>query len=102
MYDIYDMYEPALFAILVETIIKRIKSARKIVGSGPVVTAQLGKHVFKVNNSLNGFVSCTNEDEGRTGVSRTMHYPYEDDSECGLKNLIEMINESWFACERND
>jgi hypothetical protein len=57
---------------------------------------------FKVSNTHGGFVSCTCEETGTTGVSRTTYYPYICDSDeetiyplCGL---MEMVNEAWYQC----
>lgn len=57
---------------------------------------------IKVSNVHGGFVSCSDEDTGDTGVSRTMYYPFFIDSEegaiAGLRSLVEMINEAWYLC----
>jgi hypothetical protein len=101
-YDICEAYEPELVCTLVKNIVGRIERRRNEIGFGPVVATEFGKYIFKVNNSLNGFVSCSNTDTGHTGISNTLYYPYyEDDDNGGLKNLVEMINESWHLCENN-
>lgn len=99
-YDICDAYEPVSVALLVEELVLRIKSRESDECLGSVVSAQLGSSVFKVNNSLNGFVSCSDVDEGCTGVSNTLYYPYyEGEDNDGLKNLLEMVNEAWYAAD---
>ena len=60
------------------------------------------RYQIKVSNTHGGFVSCTDEDTGDTGVSRTMYYPFFIDDEegalAGLQSLVEMINEAWYQC----
>lgn len=103
IYDICDEFEPTSVADAVECILCRLK-AKEVCNPaclGPVVTCELGSFTFKVSNKHRGFVSCSDNDNGCTGVSRTEYYPYytdDDGSDDGLKNLIEMMNEAFYAC----
>ena len=59
----------------------------------------LGGYQFKVINRVGGTVSCSRN--SYTTVSNTLYKPFPNDGdhstkEC-CKNLIEMINEAWFA-----
>lgn len=60
------------------------------------------RYQIKVSNTYGGFVSCTDEDTGDTGVSRTTYYPFFIDDEegalAGLQSLVEMINVAWYQC----
>lgn len=60
----------------------------------------LGDYIFKVNNTVGGFVSCSDSDH--TTVSETLYLPFPNDGEHEpkemWKNLIDMINEAWYAC----
>jgi len=99
IYDICDEFEQQSVAELVIALVGRLE--RNLATMGRVVSCELGKYIFKVCNKHGGFVSCSDTEEGMTGVSSTMYYPYyqdADDEDAGLKNLIEMVNEAFYTC----
>jgi hypothetical protein len=61
-------------------------------------------YIIKVNNTLGGWVSVSDENTGDTGVSNTMYYPFFKDDEdgyfAGLCSLADMINEAWYICNK--
>ena len=61
-------------------------------------------YIIKVNNTLGGWVSVSDENTGDTGVSNTMYYPFYKDDEgsyfAGLCSLASMINEAWYLCNK--
>lgn len=62
-------------------------------------TFKLHGYVFKVYNYYHGWVSCSNSEQ--TSVSYTEYLPYPNDGEhdkkeC-YKNLLDMMNEAWYA-----
>ena len=67
-----------------------------------ILTKDVWNYQVKVNNRMKGFVSCSEETLGITGVSRTEYKPFFYDEEegyfSGLCNLAQMINEAWYNC----
>lgn len=68
-----------------------------------IVDFEVCGFLFRVHNEHRGFVSCSKED--RTSVSYTEYYPYPNDGdhdkkEC-YKELIDMMNEAWYSCNRH-
>ncbi|UKK52693.1 hypothetical protein [Prevotella sp. E2-28] len=103
VYDICDAFTAEEFAGAVISVLSGITehSEKRPIVIGQVVTVQLGKYIFKVSNKHKGFVSCSDTENGCTGTSETMYFPYyydSDDPDAGLKNLIEMMNEAFYAC----
>lgn len=103
VYDICEDFTMEEVADLVNDIVTKIQKrvtpySISLCGQ---ITANLGKYQFDVSQRLKGTVSCSDTEEVETAVSKTAYFPYYYDSEdpdAGLKNLIEMINESWYHC----
>ncbi len=102
VYDICEVYEKEDVAKMVATFANKLDRYHRH------EEYKLGKHKFKVSNTIRGFVSCSNIEDGNTSVSNTLYIPFycetneeteEVECEDGLRNLIEMINEAWYACE---
>ncbi len=95
--EIYDMYDE----IPTEELYSSIEKATFKMNLGArVVSFEVCGYQFKVNNILRGYVSCSNDEQ--TSVSYTEYLPYpidgeHDKKEC-YKNLIDMMNEAWYAC----
>ena len=94
--EIYDMVD----AIPQEHICDVLCKEEVSLNTRNVFQFRLGDYIFKVNNTHGGFVSCT--DENGTGVSYTLYYAFPNDGEHEpkemWKNLIDMMNEAWYAC----
>ena len=69
-----------------------------------ILTNDVWNYQVKVNNRMKGFVSCSEDTLGITGVSRTEYKPFFYDEEegyfSGLCNLAQMINEAWYNCNK--
>lgn len=93
---IYDMVD----AIPQEIICEKLTELDHEITFGSVNDFELEGFAFRVNNRLGGFVSCSNE-EG-TGKSDTLYLPFpcdrDHDTKEMFKNLIDMMNEAWYAC----
>ena len=66
-------------------------------------TIRIGNRDFaiRVNNNKGGFVSVTN-DQGDTGISNTMFYPFYMDGDNwvnGCTTLADMVNEAFYLSE---
>lgn len=95
--EIYDMAESIPMAFIRRRMLFVSNQFRR---GAKTVTFYLGGCVFKINNSFGGFVSCSKDD--KTSVSETLYMPFPDDGEhdekeC-FKNLLDMMNEAWYAC----
>lgn len=98
VYEICEEFEPQSVAAAVAMVIDRLTNRRGL-PINRTVDVELGKYQFRVNNRINGFVSCSDTDEGCTGISRTLFFPYyEEDDDSGRINLIQMMNEAFVAC----
>ena len=103
--DILDIVSAEEFAGQVIKIAQRItflkRSRPNMAVHGVIGNVEKG-NIFnvKVNNSLGGWVSVSDDDS--TGVSNTMWYPFFSDDEdgwfAGLTSLASMINEAWYHC----
>lgn len=95
IYDICDVFTPDEIAEELASVVDELNNGES---TGEF---SLGVYLFWVLNKQDGIVSCSNTEEGCTGVSRTLYFPFyedDDDPDAGLKNLIEMVNEAWYAC----
>ena len=95
--EIYDMCDE----IPQESICKKVSYAASQFGRGArTVMFSISGYLFKIVNCQKGFVSCSNPDE--TGLSNTCYKPFPNDGDHDMKecckNLIEMMNESWYLC----
>ncbi len=94
--EIYDMVD----AIPQEIICEELTELNEGIGLNRVKDFMIEDFAFRVNNTHGGFVSCTNENG--TGVSYTLYYAFPNDGEHEpkemWKNLIDMMNEAWYAC----
>ena len=103
VYEICDEFGNERVAELVIEIVDKINNhvTPRRISIGEPVDVEIGKFQFRVNNRHQGFVSCSDTEEGCTGLSETMYFPYyhdSDDPDAGLRNLIEMLNEAYYAC----
>ena len=95
--EIYDICD----GINQNAIIKSVTTvALNILHGAKTMTFNLGGFQFKVNNRDGGFVSCSLN--SYTAVSNTLYMPFPNDGEHDTKecckNLVEMMNEAWYAC----
>jgi len=99
MLDKFDDNEIADFVLAIAS--RLLLSAKKAVTYPLTSCGGINNYQFKVNNEYQGFVSCSDEDTGDTGVSRTMYFPFfkdEDGYFAGLCCLASMVNEAWYHC----
>lgn len=95
--EIYDMTDE----ISQDMLCKKLRyTAAQISRGSRVVMFNICGYMFKVNNAVGGFVSCSNTD--CTGVSRTLYKAFPNDADHSDKerfeNLVSMMNEAWYAC----
>jgi len=93
IYDICDeIKQDAIISSVTTVALNLSKGMRTIV-------FMLGGYQFKVINRVGGSVSCSHHDY--TTVSDTLYKPFPNDGEHDLKecckNLVEMMNEAWYA-----
>lgn len=103
VYEICDEFGNERVAELVIEIVNGIGRhvTQRGISIGEPVDVEIDRFQFRVNNRHQGFVSCSDTEEGCTGLSETMYFPYyhdSDDPDAGLRNLIEMINEAYVSC----
>ena len=101
--DMLDEFPEEEIADLVTDIAMKLGTRKGKVIDYPLTSCGgIKNYQIKVSNTHGGFVSCSDEDTGDTGVSRTLYYPFFLDSEegviAGLRSLVEMINEAWYHC----
>lgn len=93
--EVYDMMDDFSEDLVVKVVAQAVMGLRIF----NVFSFKLGDFRFKLSN-YNKSVSCS--DDSCTGVSRTQYKVYweEDDdfNRDAVKNLIEMINESYYHC----
>ena len=94
--EIYDIID----AIPQEIICEKLTELNEGISLNRVKDFMIEDFAFRVNNHMGGFVSCTNENG--TGISNTLYYAFpmdgEHDTKEMFKNLIDMMNEAWYAC----
>ena len=102
--DILDEFTAEITAFHCISIARWLIRGCKVYQRSVLATATKKVYHIKVNNTLLGFVSVS--DDNGTGVSNTEYYPFWSDEEdgyfVGLCSLAQMINEAWYLCNNNE